>query len=301
MIPPMFIGFFIAAVIRGSAFFRYLSLPTVRLASAANLPTECSTALTLFLVNSWTALAVLSEMHKKTKTINNNELIITVLVGSIPKIINSTIFYFAPVAISVLGLYAGGLYLCLDISANLFVALIGIFFGRLMLTGNASKPVEDYKQDSEKINITKIKNGLKESLHSSVRIVKILIPTVFITQLIANYLLVKPIIQEYSSVLGSIGFPSSSLIVLFASLVSQSAAIVSSGTLLNGGEVSIKACLMLLFIARILHLGIGFLKGDIPINVSYFGGKIGLKVAVYQYVLIAIAYSLVILFIYIHL
>jgi hypothetical protein len=300
MIPPMFIGFFIAAVIRGSPYFRYLSLPTVRLASAANLPTECSTALTLFLVNNWTALAVLSELHKKKKTINNNELIITVLVGSIPRTINSTIFYFAPVAISVLGLYAGGLYLCLDISANLFVALIGIFFGRFVLSGTASKMIEE-KQDSEKINTTKIKNSLKESLHSSVRIIKILIPTVFITQLITNYILVKPIIQEYSSVLGSIGFPSSSLIVLFASLVSQSAAIVSSGTLLNGGEVSIKTCLMLLFIARILHLGIGCLKGDIPINLSYFGGTTGLKVALYQYVLIAIAYSLIIVFIYIQL
>ncbi len=147
MVPPIFIGFFIASLIRSSPYFRYLSLPTSRLASVANLPTECSTALTLFLVNSWAALAVLSELHKK-KGINDNELIVVVLIGFIPKGFHSTIFFSVPVAVSVLGLHVGGLYVCLDIFANVFVAVAGIFMGKLILTHRTSIMIEEKNQVS---------------------------------------------------------------------------------------------------------------------------------------------------------
>ncbi|MDD2836978.1 MAG: hypothetical protein PHY05_12625, partial [Methanothrix sp.] len=102
MIPPIFIGFFVASIIRSSPYFRYLIMPTARLATIARLPSECSTALTLFLVNSWAALAVLSKLHTR-KGINDNELIVAILVGFIPKGFHGTLFFSLPVALSVLG------------------------------------------------------------------------------------------------------------------------------------------------------------------------------------------------------
>ena len=142
MIPPIVIGFFIASVIRSSPYFRYLSLPTARLASIANLSQECSAALTLFLVNNWAALAALSEVHKR-KSITDNELIVAVLVGFIPRGFHGTIFFSVPVAFSVLGIRAGGLYVILDFLANFFIAVAGILAGRLMLKPITMAMIED--------------------------------------------------------------------------------------------------------------------------------------------------------------
>jgi len=293
MVTPMFLGFFIASIIRSSTYFRYLSLPTSHLVSVANLPTECSAALTLFLMNNWAALAMLSELHKN-KTINDNELIVAVLIGFIPKGFHSTIFFSVPVAVSVLGLHAGGLYVCLDILANLFVAIVGIFIGKLILIHRKSPINHETDQVTADRLITRVKNSLKDSIHSSIRIIKILIPTIFLAQLAIDYILVLPIVEKYNSIMIPFGIPSSSLIVLFASLVSQNAALVAGGTLLNSGDISVKNCLLLLFMARFLHLGVGFLRIGIPANLSYFGGSIGLKVTLIEYSLIEIANVIII-------
>jgi len=294
MIPPILLGFFVASIIRSSSYFRYLSLPTSRLASAANLPVECSAALTLYLMNSWAALAMLSELHKK-KTINDNDLIVAVLIGFIPKSFHSTIFFSVPVAVSVLGLHAGGIYVCLDILASIFVGFVGIIVGKSILKNRESIIIDEENRIFAEKWTVKIINGLKESMRSSKRIIKILIPTIFLAQLATDYILLLPVVETYNSIVEPLGVSSSSLVVLLASVVSQSAALVASGTLLNNGSISVTGCLLLLFMARFLHLGIGFLRIGIPANLSYFGSHVGLRVTVIEYLLIEIANILIIL------
>jgi len=299
MIPPIFLGFFVASVVRSSSYFRYLSLPTSRLASVANLPVECSAALTLYIMNNWAALAMLSELHKK-EIINDNDLIVAILIGFIPKGFHA-IFFSVPVTVSVLGLHTGALYTFLELLGNVFVAVVGIFIGRLILMHRES-PIFDVnvQEETKKVKIN-IKTSLNESTLSSIRIIKILIPTIFLAQLAIDYILVLPIAEKYNSFIEPFGVPPSSLIVLLASSVSQNAALVAGGTLLDSGDISVKSCLLLLFMARFLHLGIGFLRIGVPSRLSYFSGSIGLKVAIIEYLLIEVANIMLIFIIFINL
>lgn len=293
MIPPIILGFFVASIIRSSSYFRYLSLPTSRLASVAHLPIECAAALTLYLMNSWAALAMLSELYNK-KSIDDKDLIVAILIGFIPKGFNGMIVFSVPVAVSVLGLHAGVVYVCLDMFSNFFVAFVGIFIGRSILKHRDPIIIEEETQLFAEKWTAKIINGSKESIRSSIKIIKILIPTIFLAQLAIDYLLLLPVVETYDSIVEPLGVSSSSLIVLLASVVSQSAAIVASGTLLNSGSISVKGCLLLLFIARFLHLGIGFLRIGIPKNLSYFGSHVGLKITIIEYLLIEIANIIII-------
>jgi len=294
MIPPIVIGFFLANVIRRSPYFRYLTMPTAWLAAVSRLPAECSAALTLFLINSWAALALLSEVHRK-RQINDRELIVAVLVGFIPKGLNNMLIFSLPVALSVLGPQTGGLYVCLDLLANFFVAGIGILAARRLLSAKAL--TLECEEDPEQWYgwVAILKTGLKECLSSSINIIKVLVPTIFLAQLAIEYVLVLPIVERYNSLVEPLGFSSSSLIVLMASLVSQSAALVASGTLLREGSLSIVSCLLLLFIARFLHLGIGCFRIGVPTNISYFQGSLGLRITAMQYSLIEVA-NIMILF-----
>jgi hypothetical protein len=166
MIPPIIIGFFIASVIQSSPYFRYMSLPTARLASVANLSQECSSALTLFLVNNWTAVAALSDVHRR-KAIDDNDLIVAILVGFIPKGIHGAVFFSMPVALSVLGLRAGGLYVVLDFLANFFIAAVGILAGRLILPPISSEMIEYEEKGRRETWMTIIRHGAMVSLSSS--------------------------------------------------------------------------------------------------------------------------------------
>jgi hypothetical protein len=283
MIPPIIIGFFVASVIRGSPYFRYLTLPTARLASLAHLPTECSAALTLFLVNNWAALALLSEERRK-EHINDRELIVAVLVGSIPKGLHNALFFSLPVALSVLGTRAGGIYVILDFLASLFISAIGILIGRLLpVTQITMRIIEQRDEPLADGWMIALKRGIKECITSSIKIIKVLVPTIFLAQLAIEYALVLPIVESYNAAIEPLGFSSSSLIVLMASIVSQSAALVASGALLNDGSLTTVSCLLLLFVARFLHMGIGCFRIGIPANVSYFRGSLGLKLAAVEY------------------
>jgi hypothetical protein len=295
MVPPIIIGFFVASVIRGSPYFRYLTMPTARLAALANLPAECSAALTLFLVNNWAALALLSEEHK-CGYINDRELVVAVLVGSIPKGIYNALFFSLPVALSVLGTHAGGIYVCLDLLASLFVSFIGILAARLLLVAQTSTETRDERDASAADGwMIILKRGMKECITSSLKIIKVLVPTIFLAQLAIEYVLVLPIVERYNALIEPLGFSSSSLIVLMASIVSQSAALVASGALLKDGSLTTVSCLLLLFVARFLHLGIGCFRIGIPANVSYFRGSLGLKLAAIEYSLAETANIMIII------
>ena len=300
MIPPIVIGFFLANVIRRSPYFRYLTMPTAWLAAVSRLPAECSAALTFFLINSWAALALLSEVHRK-RQINDRELIVAVLVGFIPKGLNNMLIFSLPVALSVLGPQTGGLYIFLDLLSNLSVAGIGILAARRLLSARAL--TLDREEDPEQWYgwVAILKTGLREGLSSSINIIKVLVPTIFLAQVAIEYVLVLPIVERYNSLVEPLGFSSSSLIVLMASLVSQSAALVASGTLLREGSLSTVSCLLLLFMARFLHLGIGCFRIGIPTNISYFRGSLGLRIAAMEYLLIEVANVLIIMLLFLFL
>ena len=295
MVPPIVIGFFLANFIRSSGYFNRLCRPTASRAYFSHLPSNCTGAITLFLVNNWASLSMLSEEHR-TRRLSERELIISILVGSLPKGLNNALLYTVPVAISVLGLQTGAIYVLLEAFANFFVASIGIVIGKLILKSEHLELfVENTHESSRWWN--RIEPSLRECISSSKKIIKTLILTIFLAQLAINYILLHPIVEKYNSLIQPFGFPPSSLIVLLASVASQSAALVASGTLLDNSSISPKQCLILVIMARCLHRGIGFMRVGIPAYVSYFGGSLGIRVATIEIFLIEISKVLVILLI----
>ena len=294
MLPPMFLGFLIANFVRRSSYFDCLNAPTARLNSVSRLPSECSAALTLFLVNNWTALAVLSELLSK-RSIKGRDVTATILVGYLPKGLNSILFFSIPVAFSVLGPSTGCLYVLLDFSAYLMVAAVGMIAGRSFLTSRETESLRDDHLLVEGL-VERIKLSFKESIYSSIKIFKTLIPAIFLIQLAIDYLMASPITYKYGFVLESLGLSASSMIVLFASIASQNAALAASGTLLSNHSITERSCLLLLFMAKFIHMGIGSMRIGLPANVAYFGSALGARITAIEYSLIEISNLAVILF-----
>ncbi len=305
ILPFLFLGFFIANLIKLSPYLKYIGKPMSYLNSASHLPLSCSPALTMFFLNNWSGLGVLSDF-KQNKLLNDKEVFVAVLVGQFPKGLRTTIFFMGPVSLSVLGVFLGGILLSLELSIYLGIAVIGIIAGRLILNpkshlnpGAVDNPSTLFFENSGKGWKEKLKEALIQSLREFKRIAIVLVPTVLVILTLLELGFQEFSIEIFKSLLDIANLPSSSVPVLIASIASQMAAVSAVGTLIAKNIITPAQSLLLLFIARALHLAIGCFKTGLPINVALFGNSLGLKVTLAVYSLIELGiFLIVILLIY---
>jgi len=292
VLPFMFFGLFLASLIRLSPYFKHIGLPMSRLASISNLPAECSTVLTMFFVNNWATLAMLSDFYQK-KLVSEKEVIVTMLVGFLPKGVHVTVFFMAPIAIPVLGLSIGGAYILIELSIYLAITAVGIGLGKLWFSPRAPREFEERYHDVSPW-LERLKISLKESVAQFKKIIVVFVPTVIVVLLLLDLGLLETITEDLGPILNSVGLPSSSMIVIAASFMSQMAAIGAVGTLLGSGLISPLHCLILLFMAHFLHIGIGSIRLGLPMNLSLFGKSLGLKATLITYSMLELGTAFVI-------
>lgn len=304
ILPFLFLGFFIANLIKLSPYLKYIGKPMSYLNSASRLPASCSPALTMFFLNNWSGLGVLSDF-KQNKLLNDKEVFVAVLVGQFPKGLHIIIFFMGPVSLSVLGLFLGGILLSIELSMYLGIAVIGMIAGRLILNPEShlnpgvGNPSTLFFESSGKGWMEKLKEALIQSLREFKRIVIVLVPAVLVILILLELRFQEFSIEIFKSLLNIADLPSSSVPVLVASIASQMAAISAVGTLIAKNIITPVQSLLLLFIARALHLGIGCFKTGLPSNVALFGNSLGLKVTLAVYSLIELGiFLIVILLIY---
>lgn len=292
IIPFIFLGFFIANLVKQSPYLKHIGKPMSYLASASNLPARCSPALTMFFVNSYTGRGALSDL-KQDRSLSDKEVVVAMLVGQLPKGFHTAIFYMAPVAFSVLGLFLGGILLSLELLMCIAITIIGVITGKLFLNSvNSNFGVENNFSTldcSNKKWKKKLKEAMKKSFSQSKEIVMVVVPTVLAVLILLNLGLQESLVEISKPLLRITNLPSSSVMVLAASIPSQIAAISAAGTLISKNFITPLQSLLLLLIARALHLGIGCFKIGLPTNIALFGNSLGLKVTLAVYSLIELS------------
>lgn len=165
--------------------------------AVSRLPAECSAALTFFLINSWAALALLSEVHRK-RQINDRELIVAVLVGFIPKGLNNMLIFSLPVALR----SGTSNRRPLHIPGSALQPLCGWHWHPCREAIALSQGADIGSRRRPRTMVWMggyTKTGLREGLSSSINIIKVLVPTIFFAQVAIEYVLVLPIVERYNS------------------------------------------------------------------------------------------------------
>lgn len=300
VLPFIFIGFFIANLIKTSPYFDLIGLPMSYFARAAHLPAKCSSILSLYLLNSYSALAMLSE-NVREKTLEDKQVFITVVISYFPKGINTIILFLAPVALSVFGIVTGAGILIVEFTICIGITLAGIIGGRLFLN-----PIPREEKNCTKIPLDVLshktgtwKSTLRKCLIDSVQefyeIALILIPTGAIIIILFNIGAQEYFTSFLSPLLAFFNLPASSIIVFAAAFVSQVAAISATGTVAVQENLSFIQCLIIYALSRSLHLGIGQIKSGLPTNIALFGKSLGIRVTALDFSLTQMATALVVL------
>lgn len=283
MLPMIFIGFFLSNLLRATRYLEYTSIPMASITEMARLPKTCSSVLTFFFLNSWSGMGMLSSFFHK-RILGERDVIVTVLIAQLPKGLHSAIFFQAPVALSVLGYEIGLILLFLELLVFASIAVTGVFIGRRILF----KKAPEYGDDTRlSISEEKVKeNGclaragsiLKKSLCEFGKIALVLVPTTFLFIIILNLGLADYSAEVLQPFMNTLQLPDAAIIVFAASFLSQIAVLSAAGTIVVMEQITVLQCLEMLFIARALHLGIGYVKTALPTNIALFGRKLGLRV-----------------------
>ena len=300
VLPFIFIGFFIANLIKTLPYFDLIGLPMSYFARAAHLPAKCSAILSLYLLNSYSALAMLSE-NVREKTLEDKQVFITIVISYFPKGINSILLFLAPVALSVFGIVTGGGILVVEFMICIGITLAGIIGGRIFLD-----PIPKEEKNCTRIPLEVLphktgtwKSTLRKCLMDSVQefyeIALILIPTGAIIIILFNIGAQEYFTSFLSPLLAFFNLPASSIIVFAAAFVSQVAAISATGTVAVQENLSFIQCLIIYALSRSLHLGIGQIKSGLPTNIALFGKSLGIKVTVLDFSMTQISTALVVI------
>ncbi len=248
------------------------------------LPRCCSFYFLMSMVNSSSALPTLLGFYKQGLVNDDKQVIGATITAGLPLMLES-IAFTGPIAIGLLGLKNGILFLAVFASIGLIEALIGIVYGRTMLSERGEGHDCDFNLNlnfnKEKRGIKfkgEVKEAFKESYKMLLKILKILVPLVFLIYFITNSEVIMHYITEWSRPIALI-FPigSETLPVAIISAVNIFVGLNMAQELIVNGMQAIEvftAIIVGMFLFNFFDLFISF----IPYNVSFFGRKLGLKV-----------------------
>lgn len=280
VLPLMFLGCFLGNLFLNTTMMQHLGKVMRPLARLGNLPAGVDIPLTLCLVNNVAAYSMLAEL-KNNDLVNMREVVISFLVSNIPKGLFYTVFYIAPVVLGSLGIRLGLIYLFIYFGVFAVVGLVGLLLGMLFLPlQNEQDSFEQLPQPSPAPLWNKAIDAAKSSLPTFGRLIAVFVPVTFLvitlmqTEVVQQYLaLVDPALRKF-------GLPAPVLIVITTGMFSTIAAIGTLGPFLQVGIVTPVQGIAALLFASALHYFLSFWCDDIPLNVSFFGPRLGSKVSV---------------------
>jgi hypothetical protein len=281
MLPSMFIGIFLANILSRSGKLNNIGFLMSPLSNGANLPQQCSSALTLCFLNKEASFAMLSQLYHKN-SLSKKEVIVVSMLAHLPLSIRSIIFFVAPISVSLLGLSIGLkfalFYLCLD----LFKTSLGIITGRVLLEQIKSSPkiieIKDNPFFSGWIDL--LIKSFKESIFTIVRILSKVIPTLLITLYLLNSGALTSLSEIAEPLTLLFNLPSSSCIVIISGLPSMIMGIASAEPLISGQVITTMEALQSLIITSILHSLYNIIRLSLPVNISLFGPILGAQITI---------------------
>jgi len=293
VIPLIFLGLYLASVIGKTKYFKKVGVILKPLTRLAKLPEESSFPLTIFLLNRVSGLSALGKLSKE-KVIDEKEVIFIYLVAALPISINTLFIFIAPTLLSTLGVVGLG-YICLFLCVYLLKASIGIIASRLILKGESSFNIiqEENTQSLKDILVSSI----AEIMPLFKKILKIILPAIFVAVYIVNSGLLKYAEFLTLPMARIFHLPPETLVIVASGLTSMLADFGSAGMLLSSGLIGEKEVVISLAIATLLHRLFEFPRNELPLTISIFEPKLGLKVAMASFILDIFCWSVILIFI----
>ncbi len=265
--------------------------PLVRL---GKLPGCCAFYFLMSMVNLSSAVPTLLGFYKKGLISDDEQVIAATITAGLPIMFWYVLFFTGPIAIGLFGLKNGILFLGVWISIGLIETTIGIIYGRTKLSESLQDEYADKVDcgfdEAKKVDFKQeIKEAFKESFKTLKKILKILAPVLFLLYTIINSEEIMSYVNEGLRPMAVI-FPveSEAMPIVIAAAFNLIIAMSMAQQLIVNG-LSVIDAFMAIIVGMFLFNIFEVFHAFIPYNVSFFGRKLGLKVAIALFLSIGIS------------
>jgi hypothetical protein len=288
------VGVIIANIVLESDAMRKLS-PLIRpFCRASNLPREGAISLFTAFFNPTAGKATLAGFYQEHK-IGDTETILTVVMSTFPIVVGESLFrVHVPVALALLGLRIGSIYLALSFLSAFIQSFAAFIYAKLRFPPQACGAEDIYADTKETAKNQKLKTALSKSFATLKRVLPIMVVAFLIIDVLFSYGIMDHVSVVFDPVLRVLDLPGVVITALVADLAHFSAGYAIVAALLAEEVISPKQAILTLLIGSMLLITMVYLKYSLSMYLSLFG-KLGVKIAAINYASSMIAKVLMIL------
>lgn len=281
IVPVIALGIFVTSFAVNLGLMRKLDPLIKPLSSKANISALSALSVVTCMFSTTAGYSMLVDGLNE-KIVSERELIATTVISSFPSILSHLFTFFVPVVIPILGLTTGSIYVCLVGFAALLKTCFGILLARLWLKDAnicSAKP-----QLSTNLNPGQVgdkKSALNKSAKSTCKMLKRIVPTMFITLFLVSVAMELNLFDSVSAILepltNILGLESEVVLISATEIVNTYSGLILAGSFLDKGLITTKGVLIALLLGTVVSFSTRFVKHSLPLHVSLFGPKLGSK------------------------
>ncbi len=296
IVPIIAIGIFVTSFAVNTGLMKKFDWLTSPLSSIAKIHTISAVAVVTCTFSTVAGYSMLVDGLKE-KVISDREVIATTMISSFPSILSHLFTFFVPVVIPILGFTTGSIYVCIVGLVSLLKSCIGVFLARFWMKDGRFSP-DTQLSGSDPADLatptnptnphnphgTRAPDGRsasKKSADSTYKLLKRIVPTMFITLFLVSVAFELNFFESFSTVIDPItrilGLESEVALITATAVVNSYAGIILAGSLLSEGAITTKGVLIALLLGNVVTLSARSAKHSLPLHVSLFGPRLGSK------------------------
>ncbi|MFO7968150.1 MAG: nucleoside recognition domain-containing protein [Archaeoglobaceae archaeon] len=266
----------------------FLVRPLIRF---ARLPDEAGISLITYIASASGGAAMLASFHER-KILDSKQTIIGSILSNFFSFLNHAIIFFIPVAIPILGLTAGLLYVGSRFFISICVTVVAALAGHFMLHAGDSESggAQREKERDERTLEQKVKDGVKASM----KVLRRIIPRLVIVYVLVAIALGLNLFEPLKSI-DFAGIPGEASVIIAVGFADTVSGLATAGSLLSEGTIAPIQAVIALLLASLVSLSLVFFRHSLPGKIAYFGPKLGLKIAALTTLLDVIFTAIVVL------
>lgn len=267
----------------------FLVRPLIRF---TRLPDEAGISLITYIASASGGAAMLAGFHEQD-VLDTNQTIIASILSNFFSFLNHAIIFFIPVAIPILGLTTGLIYVSSRFFISICVTVVAALTGHFMLQTRDSKSSVSKREgeSDERSPKQKVRDGIKSSL----KVLKRIVPRLIIVYMLVSVALALNLFEPLTN-LDFAGIPGEASLIIATGFLDTVSGMATASSLLAGGSITALQAVVALLLASLVSMSMVFFKHSLPGKIAYFGPKLGLKIALLTTALDAVFTAIVVLF-----
>lgn len=283
IVPIIVIAVFFANLLSEYGVIKRLDFLVKPLIRGANLPDGSGAVIVTSLASGTASYSMLGNHHQKGE-LDDTQVIVISIMNTFFHHIHHFFTYWVPVAIPLLGLYTGLMYVMIRMSIGLIMTLSAVAIGRVFIK-TTKKTISGSEDHSSETNSVKIRHAVEGTMKT----LKLIIPRLYLVYTAAVIFLATGYLERFGEMAEPLahvfGLPGEAITIIAVQLIDVTSGYVMTGALLQSGALNSFQAVTALLLGTMITLSMTYAKHSLPSKIVFFGPKLGTKIAFYNLVL----------------